>query len=84
MKVAISFVDTADVAAKPQDRLRFSFGGAAAQNSDITRCNYDTALCSALWRLKAFNAYDVRKCLEIAMNKNSLAFKAPCALKMVM
>ena len=32
-------------------------------------------------RLKVFNAYDVRKCLEIAMNKNSLAFKSLCALK---
>ncbi|EEV18082.1 hypothetical protein CAMGR0001_0837 [Campylobacter gracilis RM3268] len=29
-----------------------------------------------LWRLKAFNAYSVRKCLEIAMNKNSLALSA--------
>ena len=47
--------------------------GAALQNSDITRCNYDMALCSAF---KVFNAYDVQKCLEIAMNKNSLAFKA--------
>ena len=55
--------------------------GAAMRSSDITRCNYDTALCSALWRLKVFNAYDVRKCLEIAMNKNSLAFKSLCALK---
>ena len=45
---------------------------------------YDTAFVSALWRLKAFNAYSVRKCLEIAMNKNSLAFKALYALKMVM
>ncbi len=44
-----------------------------------TRCI--TALCSVF---KAFNAYDVRKCLEIAMNKNSLAFKALYALKMVM
>ena len=65
MKVAISFVDTADVAAKPQDRLRFSFGGAAAQKRNASRrCEvaiqrgvyYDTAFCSALWRLKAFNA----------------------------
>ncbi|WP_298990134.1 hypothetical protein [uncultured Campylobacter sp.] len=37
MKVAISFVDTADVAAKPQDRLRFSFGGAAAQKRNAAR-----------------------------------------------
>ena len=37
MKVAISFVDTVDVAAKPQDRLRFSFGGAAAQKRNAAR-----------------------------------------------
>lgn len=37
MKVAISFVDTADVAAKPQDRLRSSFGGAAAQKRNAAR-----------------------------------------------
>lgn len=37
MKVAISFVDTADVAAKPHDRLRFSFGGAAAQKRNVAR-----------------------------------------------
>ena len=37
MKVAISFVDTADVAAKPQDRLRFSFGGVAAQKRNAAR-----------------------------------------------
>ncbi len=33
MKVAISFVDTADVAAKPQDRLRFSFGSAVSKSA---------------------------------------------------
>ncbi len=33
MKVAISFVDTADVAAKPQDRLRFSFGSAVCERA---------------------------------------------------
>ena len=64
MKVAISFVDTADVAAKPQDRLRFSFGGAAAQKRTI-RCDdvksryamYITIRpLKALWRLKALNA----------------------------
>jgi hypothetical protein len=37
MKVAISFVDMADVAAKPRDRLRFSFGGAAAQKRNAAR-----------------------------------------------
>jgi len=37
MKVAISFVDTADVAAKLQDRLRFLFGGAAAQKRNAAR-----------------------------------------------
>jgi len=30
-KVTILFGNTADAAAKPQDRLRFSFGGAKAQ-----------------------------------------------------
>ena len=36
-KVTISFGDTADAAAKPQDRLRFSFGGAKAQCSAAMR-----------------------------------------------
>ena len=29
--------------------------GAEMRSSDITQCNYDTAFCSALWRLKAFS-----------------------------
>ena len=37
MKVTISFGDTADAAAKLQDRLRFSFGGAAAQKRNAAR-----------------------------------------------
>jgi len=37
MKVTISFGDTADAAAKPQGRLRFSFGGAAAQKRNAAR-----------------------------------------------
>ena len=37
MKVTILFGDTADAAAKPQGRLRFSFGGAAAQKRNAAR-----------------------------------------------
>nr|WP_314522081.1 hypothetical protein [uncultured Campylobacter sp.] len=85
MKVAISFVDTADVAAKPQDRLRFSFGGAAAQKRNAARrCEvvirdvyYDTAFerFMASQSVQRFKN-GVRKRLEIATNKNSLALSA--------
>ena len=33
MKVTISFGDTADAAAKPQGRLRFSFGSAVSKSA---------------------------------------------------
>jgi hypothetical protein len=37
MKVAISFGDTADAAAKPQGRLRFSFGNAVGKKRNASR-----------------------------------------------
>lgn len=62
-KVTISFGDTADAAAKPQGRLRFSFGSAAVRKSNAARrCEvaihavYITIRSlSALWCLKAFS-----------------------------
>ena len=59
MKVTISFGDTADAAAKPQDRLRFSFGGAKAQCSAEMRSRDTRDVLRygivAPWCLKAFS-----------------------------
>ena len=64
MKVAISFGNAADIVANAQGRPRFSFGNAvgkkaqcsaAMRSRDKRDVYYDTAFCSALWRLKAFS-----------------------------
>ena len=86
MKVAISFVDTADVAAKPQDRLRFSFGGSAVRKSNAAR-RCEAAINAMYITIRYFVTLYVpqnvqcfknglRKRLEIAINKNSLALSA--------